>query len=180
MTQKLDPRSVHVYLISAPTEKEHGTHYLFRFMKNLPAPGSIAIFDRSWYGRVLVERVEEFATENEVVRAYDEINAFEKMLRDDGVVLIKIFLYITKDEQIRRFRERLTEPLKHWKLTEEDMRNQARWPDYEIAIGDMLEKPHTADIPWHVVPANRKWYCRINVLNYIVDQLSDGVDLTLP
>ena len=123
----LDPRSFKVHSIAAPTEREKSLHYLQRFWERLPQHGQIVVFDRSWYGRVLVERVEGFATEDEWKRAYDEIKDFERLLVTDGMRLVKIFLHITADEQMRRFRSRLGDPLKRWKLSYEDFRNRGRW-----------------------------------------------------
>jgi AMP-polyphosphate phosphotransferase len=173
----LDPRSFKVHAISAPGEREKSLHYLQRFWERLPQHGQIVAFDRSWYGRVLVERVEGFATEPEWRRAYQEINEFEHMLCDDSVRVVKIFLHITPDEQLRRFRSRLTNPLKQWKLSYEDFRNRARWTDYETAIEDMMQKTSTRRAPWHLIPANDKPYGRIAALTVIVDRLSKGVSL---
>ena len=133
----LDPRSFKVHPISAPDEHERAEHYLQRFWRHLPHKGQIVVFDRSWYGRVLVERVEGFATEAEWRRAYREINEFERVLTDSGVRLIKLFLHITPDEQVRRFRDRLINPIKRWKLSYEDFRNRARQSDYVVAIEDI-------------------------------------------
>jgi polyphosphate kinase 2 (PPK2 family) len=154
----LDPRSFKVFPIAAPLHHEQGRHYLQRFWEKLPGPGQIVVFDRSWYGRVLVERVENLASKPEWKRAYKEINQFEQMMVDDGIRLVKCFLHITPAEQIRRFRDRLTNPLKRWKLSYEDFRNRARWADYEIAIEDMLEKTSVVKAPWHLVPTNDKLY----------------------
>ena len=129
----LDPRSFKVYPIAAPLPHERGRHYLQRFWEKLPDPGQIVVFDRSWYGRILVERVEAFASMDEWHRGYEEINEFERMMVADGIRIVKCFLHITPDEQIRRFKERLANPLKRWKLSYEDFRNRSRWPDYEIA-----------------------------------------------
>src|SRR3546814_723492 len=142
----MDPRACRVWPIGAPTDREQGKHYLFRFWQRLPDPGTIAIFDRSWYGRVLVERVEGLAPEADWRRAYDEINAFERMLRDDGVRIAKIFLHITADEQLDRFKARLDNPFKRWKLSYEDFRNRRRWRDYEQAIEDMRSEEHTSEL----------------------------------
>jgi polyphosphate kinase 2 (PPK2 family) len=130
----LDPRSFKVHTIAAPGDHEKSLHYLQRFWERLPQHGQIVAFDRSWYGRVLVERVEGFATEDEWCRAYEEINEFERMLVADGVRLVKLFLHITREEQLRRFHNRLTNPLKRWKLSYEDFRNRARWNDYETQV----------------------------------------------
>ena len=173
----LDPRSFRVHTIAAPTEREKSLHYLQRFWERLPQHGQIVAFDRSWYGRVLVERVEGFATPGEWRRAYDEINDFERMLVDDGTRLVKLFLHITPEEQLRRFRSRLTNPLKRWKLSYEDFRNRARWADYETAIEDMMQKTSTHRAPWHLIPANDKPYGRLAALRIIADRLSRNVSL---
>ena len=136
----LDPRGFKVYPIAAPLSHERGRHYLQRFWEKLPDPGQIVVFDRSWYGRVLVERVEGFASTREWQRGYDEINEFERMMVADGIRIAKCFLHITPAEQIRRFKDRLTNPLKRWKLSYEDFRNRSRWADYEVAIEDMMER----------------------------------------
>ena len=173
----LDPRSFRVHTISAPGEREKSLHYLQRFWERLPQHGHIVVFDRSWYGRVLVERVEAFAAAAEWRRAYEEINEFERMLLADGVRLVKLFLHITPDEQMRRFRNRLTDPLKRWKLSYEDFRNRGRWKDYEAAIEDMMEKTSTRRAPWHLIPANDKPYGRLAALRIIADRLSKNVSL---
>jgi polyphosphate kinase 2 (PPK2 family) len=139
----LDPRSFKVHATAAPSGREKSLHYLQRFWERLPQHGQIVVFDRSWYGRVLVERVEAFASTTEWHRAYDEINDFERMLLADGARLIKLFLHITPEEQLRRFRARLTDPLKRWKLSYEDFRNRGHWQDYQDAIEDMVEKTST-------------------------------------
>jgi polyphosphate kinase 2 (PPK2 family) len=173
----LDPRSFKVHAIAAPNEREKHLHYLQRFWEHLPQHGQIVVFDRSWYGRVLVERVEGFAKETEWRRAYDEINGFEQTLLADGMRLVKIFLHITPQEQLRRFRARLTDPLKRWKLSYEDFRNRGRWHEYETAIEDMVERTSTRQACWHVVPANNKPYGRLAALRIIADRLSKGVRL---
>jgi polyphosphate kinase 2 (PPK2 family) len=173
----LDPRSFKVHTIAAPSERERSLHYLQRFWERLPQRGQIVVFDRSWYGRVLVERVEGFATPLEWKRAYDEINNFERMLISDGTRLVKLFLHITPDEQMRRFRNRLTDPLKRWKLSYEDFRNRTRWKDYETAIEDMIEKTSNRRAPWHLVPANDKPYGRLAALRIMADRLSAKISL---
>jgi AMP-polyphosphate phosphotransferase len=173
----LDPRSFKVQPISAPDEHERAQHYLQRFWRHLPEKGQIVAFDRSWYGRVLVERVEGFATNNEWRRAYREINEFERLLIDSGIRLVKLFLHITPDEQVRRFRDRLIEPMKRWKLSYEDFRNRARWSDYQTAIEDMMEKPTTKYAPWHLTPANNKPYGRIAAFRILPDRLGKDVSL---
>ena len=180
MSWPLDPRMLKVWPISAPNEEEKGQHYLYRFWRRLPRPGQMVVFDRSWYGRVLVERVEGFATTNEWQRAYAEINEFERMLFDDGIRLVKIFLHITQEEQLSRFRARFHDPFKRWKLSEEDLRNRGKWEDYKVATNDMFQKTSTMDHPWHLIPANNKHYTRLAAIEVIVNTLSEGVDLSLP
>jgi polyphosphate kinase 2 (PPK2 family) len=173
----LDPRSFKVHAIAAPNGREKHLHYMQRFWERLPQHGQIVVFDRSWYGRVLVERVEGFASQDEWQRAYHEISGFERLLLADGTRLVKLFLHITPDEQLRRFRHRLTDPLKRWKLSYEDFRNRNRWREYETAIEDMIEKTSTKGAPWHVIPANNKPYGRLAAFRIIVDRLSKGVNL---
>jgi polyphosphate kinase 2 (PPK2 family) len=180
LTEKLDPRWVHVWSIGPPSPEEQGRHYLWRFWQRLPPPGQIAIFDRTWYGRVLVERVEGLARPKEWRRAYDEINAFEKMLADDRVRLVKLFLHISDEEQLRRFRERIETPTKHWKITPEDIRNRAHRQDYLAALDDMFARTSTADVPWHVVPAEYKWFARLAVAKTVVKALGKGIKLGPP
>lgn len=180
ISEKLDPRGFRVYPISAPHPDEQGRHYLYRFQTRLPKPGTLAIFDRSYYGRVLVERVEGFAPETAWQRAYQEINEFERMLTDDGVHLIKFFLHITPEEQLKRFELRLNTPEKQWKLTEEDIRNRLKWDDYTHASNDMFRFTSTEASPWNVVPANHKWSMRVAVMQKLNDQLVKGVDITPP
>lgn len=177
MTSVLDPRGHKVWPIAAPTPEEQQRHYLYRFWTRLPEPGTIAVFDRSWYGRVLVERVDALAEERAWRRAYEEINAFERMLVDDGVRLIKLFLHITRDEQRKRFKKRLLNPMKRWKLTYEDLRAHGKWAAYEAAVEDMLHKTSTAAAPWTVLPANDKKYARIMALERITEVLAKDVDL---
>jgi polyphosphate kinase 2 (PPK2 family) len=171
----LDPRSFKVHPIAAPDQHERAEQYLQRFWRRLPANGQIVAFDRSWYGRVLVERVEGFATAKEWRRAYREINEFERMLVDSGIRLVKLFLHITPSEQLRRFRDRLINPVKRWKLSYEDFRNRARWSDYEMAVEDMMEETATKYAPWHLIPANNKPYGRIVALRILADRLSKDV-----
>ena len=176
----LAPRGLKVWPIAAHTPEEEGQHYLCRFWKRLPRPGQLVIFDRSWYGRVLVERIEGFATKAEWSRAYDEINEFESMLHDDGIRLVKIYLHITKEEQLARFQARFRDPLKRWKLSQEDLRNRDRWDDYEVAVEEMFRKTSTEANPWTVIPSNDKKYSRIAAIEAVVDQLARDMDLTLP
>ncbi|WP_067098331.1 polyphosphate kinase 2 family protein [Marinomonas atlantica] len=180
VTEKLDPRGYRVHPIAAPSKEEQGRHYLYRFQTRLPKPGTLAIFDRSWYERVLTERVEGFATAEQWQRAYQEINEFERLLMDDGVRIIKLFMNISKDEQLARFEERLSNPMKQWKLTEEDLRNRDSWSHYAQATDDMFQHTSTDQAPWQLIPANKKWYARITALDTIVSALASGVDLTPP
>jgi polyphosphate kinase 2 (PPK2 family) len=173
----LDPRSFKVHPIAAPDEHERAEHYLQRFWRRLPERGHIVTFDRSWYGRVLVERVEGLATTQEWRRAYREINEFEHMLVDSGVRLVKLFLHITPNEQARRFRDRLINPVKRWKLSYEDFRNRARWSEYEAAIEDMMAETTTNTAPWHLIPANNKAFGRIAAFRILVDRLGKNVPL---
>ena len=177
MAAVMDPRGFKVWPIAAPTPTELSHHYLARFWSRLPAKGEIAVFDRSWYGRVLVERVEGFASEPEWRRAYVEINGFEKLLVDDGVKIAKIFLYIDRDEQLDRFERRLHDPLKRWKLSYEDFRNRDKWDEYLTVADDMLDRTDTAAAPWTVIAANSKKYARVTALETIADRLSAGVNL---
>ncbi len=180
LTERLDPRGFHVWPIGAPNQLEQGRHYLYRFWRRLPERGTIAIFDRSWYGRVLVERVEGLAKKEEWKRGYREIKEFERMLVDDGVRLVKIFLHITPHEQLQRFAERLSNPYKRWKLTDDDIRNHRRWDDYVEAVEDMFKHTSTKFAPWTAIYAVRKWAARIEVLKTVTDALAHGVDLTPP
>ncbi|MBV9673080.1 MAG: UDP-galactose-lipid carrier transferase [Verrucomicrobia bacterium] len=171
LVEKLDPRNYRVYSIVKPTEEEYQHHYMWRFWSKLPAYGHIVIFDRSWYGRVLVERVEGFATAAEWKRAYREINEFERLLSDDGTLVIKFYFHITKDEQLDRFRRREADPLKHWKITEEDWRNRRRWDDHNQAAEDVFEQTWTQFAPWTVIEANYKWYARLKFLKSTIRAL---------
>lgn len=178
MSAVMDPRGFKVWPIAAPTPQDLQHHYLSRFWARLPAKGEICVFDRSWYGRVLVERVEGFAKPSEWGRAYEEINEFERLLTDAGTRIVKVFLFITEDEQMERFEDRMKDPLKRWKLSYEDFRNRDKWADYEDAANEMLERTSTSAAPWLVVPANDKRYARIEALGTIADRLSAGVDLS--
>ena len=173
----LDPRSFKVHPISAPSSRERAQHYLLRFWQRLPQGGEIVVFDRSWYGRVLVERVEQLATASEWKRAYGEINEFERTLIADGIRLIKLFLHITPEEQIRRFKDRLTNPRKRWKLTYEDFRNRDRWKDYAIAIEEMVARTSTKHSRWYLVPANNKPFARFAALSIVAEHLGRGMAL---
>lgn len=167
----MDPRGYEVHPIGPPTEMELKHHYLRRFWQRLPARGKLTIFDRTWYGRVLVERVEGFASKAEWKRAYDEINNFERVLVDDGYLLLKFFLHISSEEQLRRFKARQTDPLKQWKITEDDWRNRKKRPQYLKAIEDMLARTHTEAAPWTLVEADSKRYARLKVVRTVIGAL---------
>ena len=171
LTALMDPRGYKVWPIAAPRDAERRHHYLWRFWQRMPEHGEIAIFDRSWYGRVLVERVENFARPAEWKRAYDELNAFERTLTDDGVRMVKFWLQIDRKEQLRRFRAREKDPFKSYKIGPEDWRNRDRWRQYERAIGEMLDKTHRPDAPWVLVPGNDKKLGRLFVLRRCVELL---------
>lgn len=168
----LDPRHVRVASIAAPTKDEKRHHFLTRFWPLLPGWGGMAVLDRSWYGRVLVERVEGFATEEQWRRAYDEIKAFERTLTDEGMVLVKFWMHISPQEQLRRFHSRETNVLKRWKLTDEDWRNRHRWAEYEAAVNDMIERTDTTNAPWTVVEGDSKRYARVKVLQTVTERLA--------
>lgn len=172
ITEKLDPRGYVVYPISAPAGEDKTKHYLYRFWRRLPESGQIAIFDRSWYGRVLVERVEGFAKEHEWKRAFKEINSFERQLRDFGTIVAKFWVHISREEQLRRFEERKATGYKAWKLTDEDWRNREKWALYEEAVEDMLLKTSTRGAPWCLVEGNEKYWARVKVLSKVVEVLS--------
>lgn len=171
VTEKLDPRGYVVQPIAAPQGEDKTHHYLYRFWRRLPEKGQIAILDRSWYGRVMVERIEGFCSEEDWKRAYREINQFEQQLIDFGTILFKFWMHITKEEQLRRFEERANDKLRAWKLTDEDWRNREKWDQYEEAVSEMLLKTSTQRAPWTVVEGNDKYYARIKVLKTIVDKL---------
>jgi polyphosphate kinase 2 (PPK2 family) len=173
VTEKLDPRGYVVYPIAAPKGEDATHHYLWRFWRRLPEAGQVAIFDRSWYGRVMVERIEGFCTEVEWKRAYREINQFERQLVDYGTILFKFWIHISKEEQLRRFEARAGDRLRSWKLTDEDWRNREKWDLYEEAVNEMLLKTSTISAPWTVVEGDSKQYARIRVLQTVVDKLSD-------
>jgi polyphosphate kinase 2 (PPK2 family) len=168
----MDPRHVRVASIAAPTPDEKRHHFLSRFWSLLPGWGGMAILDRSWYGRVLVERVEGFATEEQWRRAYDEIKGFERTLCDEGMVLIKFWMHISPEEQLRRFHGRERSDLKRWKLTDEDWRNRHKWSEYEEAVNEMLERTDTSYAPWTVVEAEDKRYARVKVLQTVTNRMA--------
>ena len=175
LTSHLDPRGYKVYPTSAPNDIERVHHYLWRFWNHVPKAGHIAIFDRTWYGRVLVERVEGFCAESQWKQAYQEINEMENHLANAGAVVLKFWLHIDKDEQEKRFKERQEDPLKQWKITEEDWRNREKWDQYESAVNEMLVRTSTTYAPWVVVEGNCKYYARVKVLKTVVEALEDKI-----
>jgi polyphosphate kinase 2 (PPK2 family) len=175
LVAQMDPRHVRVKQFAAPTHDEKRHHFLWRFWPALPGWGGMAIFDRSWYGRVLVERVEEYATREQWLRAYDEINAFERSLSDEGMILLKFWMHISDEEQLRRFRRREKDPLKKWKLTDEDWRNRGRREEYVEAVEDMLARTDQPYAPWHLVPADSKRYARVMVLETTIGDIEEGM-----
>ena len=175
VTQAMDARTYRVIPIAAPTEEERAQPYLWRFWRHLPRLGRVTIFDRSWYGRVLVERVEGFCKESDWQRAYEEINEFEEQFTDFGIVVLKFWLATSKQEQLRRFKERETVSYKKYKITEEDWRNREKWNAYEAVVCDMVERTSTTEAPWILVEANDKKYGRIKVLKTICDHLEKGL-----
>jgi polyphosphate kinase 2 (PPK2 family) len=176
----MDPRSLKVWPIGAPNEIERKQHYLQRFWTRLPEKTQIAVFDRSWYGRVLVERVEKLTPKKDWKRAYREINEFERQLVDDGIRVVKVFLHISKEEQRRQLIQRLRDPLKRWKLSYDDFRNRSHWSDYVEAIEDMFDETDTKHAPWHAVPSDDKPAARAEALGLLAERLSKGLDLSLP
>lgn len=173
LTSALDPRGYNVTTIAAPNEAERQHHYLWRFWKAMPKNGHIAIFDRTWYGRVMVERIEGFCKEDDWKRAYNEINEFENSLSRWGCIIIKFWLQIDKEEQLRRFNEREEIPAKNYKITEEDWRNREKWDDYEEALKDMIKYTSTDFAPWTIIEANNKKYARLKALKTLIDRIEE-------
>jgi polyphosphate kinase 2 (PPK2 family) len=172
----LDPRHVRVVQFAAPSSDEKRHHFLWRFWPSLPGWGGMAVLDRSWYGRVLVERVEEFATREQWMRAYDEINGFEQTLADEGTILVKFWMHISAEEQLKRFKKREKDPLKTWKLTDEDWRNRDKRGQYDQAVEDMVAKtsiePHAT---WHLIPADSKRFARVAVIDTVIEEIEAGM-----
>lgn len=179
LTQMLDPRGYEVFTIAAPKGEDATHHYLWRFWRRLRPPDEkqLLIFDRSWYGRVMVERIEGFATPAEWQRAFREINDFERQLTDFGIVVVKFWLHISQEEQLKRFEDRRDTANKTWKLTDEDWRNRNRWDDYAQAVDDMLVKTSTLRAPWTIVEGNDKWYARVKTIRTLVDAISSGLGI---
>jgi polyphosphate kinase 2 (PPK2 family) len=176
LVSPLDPRHVRVVQFAAPTPDEKRHHFLWRFWPSLPGWGGMAVFDRTWYGRVLVERVEGFASEDEWKRAYGEIKDFERGLAEEGMVLVKFWLHVSPEEQLKRFESREKEPLKSWKLTDEDWRNRERRPAYEEAVEEMVARtsvePHAV---WHLIPGDSKRYARVAVIETVIAEIEAGM-----
>ncbi len=171
LVERLDPRGYKVYRIGPPADAEQNRHYLYRFWTRIPAPGELVIFDRSWYGRVLVERVEGLAEPAAWQRAYREISDFERTLANDGVIIVKLWFHIDPDEQLRRFEDRMSNPFKSWKMTDEDWRNRGKWDAYIQAAEDMFQHTHTETARWTVIPANSKHYARLQAIRTLVEAL---------
>ena len=180
LTAMLDPRYFEVWPIAAPSDEEKSRHFLWRFWKRLPGNREIAVFDRSWYGRVLVERVEGYATEGEWRKGYDEINEFEAQLTGSGTHLVKLFMHITQDEQDKRFADRLNDPWKRWKTGADDYRNRSKRKEYLTAMHDMFAQTNTRWAPWKVIDGNNKKAGRIAALTHIADTLEAVVPMTPP
>lgn len=171
----LDSRGYEVFPIASPTGEEKNRHYLWRFYNRLPKTGHIAIFDRTWYGRVMVERLEGFCTENDWKRAYNEINEFENDLSKWGAVVIKFWIQIDKDTQLARFTDRQNTPEKQWKITDEDWRNREKWDQYESAVDEMIQKTSTKNCPWHIIESNDKKYARIKALEIVISEIKKAL-----
>ena len=180
LTERLDPRFCRVWPTGAPNETERRQHYLQRFWARVPEAGTIAVFDRSWYGRVLVERAEKLIPKREWKRAFGEINEFERLLTDDGIVLLKFDLHIIPSTQKRRFLERLTDPVKRWKITRRDFEVRKFADAYNDAVEEALARTSTDYAPWHVIDAEYKWAAHVRIFTVIAETLSDGVDLAPP
>lgn len=177
LTSALDPRGYAVYPTAAPNDIEKCHHYLWRFWNHIPKSGHIAIFDRTWYGRVMVERIEGFCTEEEWKRAYHEINEMEKHMANNGTVILKFWMQINKEEQEARFKRRQDLPEKRWKITDEDWRNREKWEQYEEAVDEMLIRTSTAYAPWIIVEANSKYYARIKVLKSVLEAMEAEINI---
>jgi polyphosphate kinase 2 (PPK2 family) len=171
ITAAVDARLYHTIPVAAPTDEERAQPYLWRFWRHVPRKGRITIYDRSWYGRVLVERIEKFCSQADWMRAYGEINDFEEQLAVNGAIVAKFWLQISKEEQLRRFKEREKTRFKQFKITAEDWRNRDKWADYQLAAADMIERTSTAHAPWTLIEANDKAYARVKILSTLVRQI---------
>jgi polyphosphate kinase 2 (PPK2 family) len=176
LVSQMDPRHVRVVQFAAPTPDEKRHHFLWRFWPKLPGWGGMTVMDRSWYGRVLVERVEGLADREAWLRAYDEINAFERTLADEGMILVKLWMHISDSEQLKRFKRREKNPLKAWKLTDEDWRNREQRSQYAEAVEDMLARTHhDPHARWHVIEGDSKRYARVKVLETVIAEIEEGM-----
>ena len=175
LVAQMDPRHVRVRQFSAPDSIEKRHHFLWRFWPQLPGWGGMAVFDRTWYGRVLVERVEALATREQWMRAYDEINSFEKSLSDEGMILVKLWMQISSDEQLERFKAREGNPLKSWKLTDDDWRNRDRREEYEQAVEDMLARTDQPHAPWDLIEGESKKFARVQVAETVIRRIEEGM-----
>ena len=178
LTSAIDARDFRVYPVAKPTDEEQAHHYLWRFWRHIPRDGLVAVFDRSWYGRVLVERVEGFCRPDEWRRAYAELNDFEEQLVEHGIIVVKFWLQISKEEQLRRFRARERTPYKRHKINAEDWRNRRKWEAYEVAVGDMLALTDSPHAPWHLVPANNKRYARLEIIRHTCRRIAAALETT--
>lgn len=176
LVASLDPRHVVVAEFGVPTDEQKRHHFLWRFVPSLPGWGEMSVFDRSWYGRVLVERVEGFATDREWKRAYEEINDFEKMLIEEGATLVKFWLHISPEEQARRFEERQHDPLRRWKLTDEDWRNRSKRGAYLDAAEEMFKRTDSKHAPWEIIAAESKHYARVAVLETVIARTKQAME----
>lgn len=179
----MDPRHVRVAQFATPTPDEARHHFLWRFWPKIPGWGGMAVFDRTWYGRVLVERVEGYATRDEWKRSYGEILDFERGLTDEGMIFVKLWLHLSADEQLKRFEDREKDPLKRWKLTDEDWRNREKRDEYEEAVEEMLDRTGSDRAPWHVISAESKRYARVEVIRTVIEEIKAGAarwDFELP
>ena len=170
--ERLDPRLVRVYSTQKPTAEEYRHHYMWRFWNKTPPVGELVVFDRSWYGRVLVERVEGFASKDEWSRAYREINEFEQTLVEGGAIMIKLFLQVSKAEQLKRFKERQADPYKHWKINDEDWRNRRKWRQHNEAAEIMFQKTSTTFAPWTLIAGDYKWYARVQFAKTVFESVA--------
>ena len=183
LVSPMDPRHVRVVQFAAPSDDEKRHHFLWRFWPSLPGRGGMAVFDRSWYGRVLVERVEGFASRDEWLRAYEEINSFERSLVEEGMILIKFWMHVSDAEQLKRFQKRERNPLKSWKLTEEDWRNREKRDAYAEAVEDMIARTDQPEAGWDVVAGESKRYARVSVIETVIERIEAGMrrsGLTVP
>jgi AMP-polyphosphate phosphotransferase len=171
-TQNMDPRGYEVHATAAPTLEQKQYHYLQRFWNRLPKYGKIGIFDRSWYGRVLVERVEGFTEEDAWQRAYGEINQYEEILSNENYIVMKFWFHISKEEQLERFNDRQNDPMKSWKLTEEDWRNREKWDQYQEAVEDMITYTNKENAPWHIIEGEDKKFARVKTLEIITQTIT--------